>query len=555
MNIRPILSLIFILTTGILFGQQYPLFSHYTINKFGFNPGVVGLTEKPEARFIFRSQWVELAEAPETQILSMQGKYKDLPIGFGGYLYNDQVGHLQRTGGSAAVALAQKIVYRTTISIGLGAGYYNIRLRDDYNARDLTDLTLAEAGSGQGFPDFSAGVYLKREGLFVGFSVPQILQPKLKFTDDNIAPRSELVRHYYGMAGYKFKVNDHVYLEPSGLLKLVENAPLQYDVSLRIFLKNLFWVGGSYRSEAAAAFLAGVDLNEKFLLAYAYDLTTSDLNTVSNGSHEITLGYRFGKTDDTDKDGVPDVKDECPDEPGPKENAGCPDDEPIAAVEEPKTEPAYEDWDRDGIRDDIDKCPKIPGVASNQGCPIDDRDKDGIVDERDKCPDVAGSFAMEGCPGTDADEDGVLDDLDDCPNEPGPKFNSGCPVVKASNEVPAKFLEMADFALRNVYFDSNADDIRREHIQELDHLSEFLVKYPEVKIQLTGHTDERSSDEYNYELSKRRVESVTFYLINRGVSRQQVVSEYYGEIKPVDVRKSESSYQLNRRVELKLLFN
>jgi type IX secretion system PorP/SprF family membrane protein len=552
------MRIIYILTlicfVNIIHAQQYPLFSHYTINKFGFNPGVVGMTEKPEARFIYRSQWVELADAPVTQILSLQGKYKDLPIGFGGYFYNDQVGHLQRTGGSVAVALAQKIGGLTTISVGLGAGYYNVRLRDGYSARDITDLTLAEASSGKGFPDFRAGIYLKREGLFVGFSVPQILEPKLNFSADNVAAKSSLVRHYYGMAGYKFRVHDLVQLEPSGLLKFVEDSPLQYDLSLRVFFKNLFWIGGSYRSDAAAAFLAGVDLNQQFLLAYAYDLTTSNLNTVSNGSHEITLGYRFGKPKDTDEDGTPDIKDECPDEPGPKENAGCPDDEPIAVVEEPKEDP-LDDWDRDGIRDAIDQCPKIAGVASNQGCPIDDRDKDGIVDTKDQCPDFAGSLALGGCPGTDVDEDGVLDDLDDCPNEPGPKFNKGCPVVLTSTEIPAKYREMADFAVRNVYFDSNKDDIRVEHIQELDQLSEFLIKYPDVQIQLTGHTDERSSDEYNYVLSKRRVEGVLFYLINRGVARQQILSEYYGENKPADTRKNESSYQLNRRVELRLLFD
>ena len=143
------------------------------------------MTEKPEARFIYRSQWVELADAPVTQILSLQGKYKDLPIGFGGYFYNDQVGHLQRTGGSVAVALAQKIGGLTTISVGLGAGYYNVRLRDGYSARDITDLTLAEASSGKGFPDFRAGIYLHREGLYVVLCVSKLVEPHLTVTAAN----------------------------------------------------------------------------------------------------------------------------------------------------------------------------------------------------------------------------------------------------------------------------------------------------------------------------------------------------------------------------------
>ncbi|RMG80513.1 MAG: type IX secretion system membrane protein PorP/SprF, partial [Bacteroidetes bacterium] len=518
---------------------------HYTINKIGFNPGVAGLTALPEARMTYRSQWVGLKDAPSTQILSLHGKYKDLPIGFGGYFYNDQVGKLRRTGGTAIVAIQHKINETTTASLGLGAGYYRIRLSDNYNARDLTDLSLAEASAGLGFPDFSAGIYIQSKGFFVGFSVPQILEPKLKFSDSNIAPKSALVRHYYTMLGYRFDLNPDLSLEPSGLVKYVDNAPLQYDVALRVFLKDLFWVGGSFRSDAAAAFMAGTDLNDRFLLAYAFDLTTSDLNTVSSGTHEITLGYRFGKAPDRDGDGIPDDKDQCPDKPGEKANNGCP-TVPIATLD---------DRDKDGIRDDIDECPDIPGVASNRGCPVDDFDKDGIVDAHDKCPKVPGSFALQGCPGTDADGDLVADELDDCPDEPGPQYNRGCPLPTPNVVNNVESLDMDDFAIRDVFFDSDSDDIPAGFYEDLNKVAEFLVKHKEVKIQLSGHTDERASDEYNFALAKRRVESVMFYLINRGVDRHQIVADYYGEKKPLDPRKTPASYQLNRRVELRLLFN
>jgi len=136
------------------------------------------------------------------------------------------------------------------------------------------------------------------------------------------------------MAGYKLPIGDNLALEPSVLVKSVEAAPLQYDATLRLFFQNKFWIGGSYRSDAAIAGLLGMRLKNNMMLAYAYDYAITGLNSVSNGSHEITVGLAFGKRTDSDDDGVLDKDDKCPDEPGSIENAGCPDDPFVAENEE-----------------------------------------------------------------------------------------------------------------------------------------------------------------------------------------------------------------------------
>ncbi|HEY3358022.1 MAG TPA: thrombospondin type 3 repeat-containing protein, partial [Polyangia bacterium] len=98
---------------------------------------------------------------------------------------------------------------------------------------------------------------------------------------------------------------------------------------------------------------------------------------------------------DRDKDGIPNEQDKCPDQAGPKENGGCPD----------------QDTDGDGIIDRLDKCPKEPGPKENGGCPDQDTDGDGIVDRLDKCPKEPGPKENDGCPDTDQDKDGVVDRL------------------------------------------------------------------------------------------------------------------------------------------------
>lgn len=96
---------------------------------------------------------------------------------------------------------------------------------------------------------------------------------------------------------------------------------------------------------------------------------------------------------------------------------------------EPREEPRQEeekktDTDNDGVPDDKDECPAVAGVAANDGCPeeeeeIKDKDGDGVPDEDDECPNVAGTAANDGCPDTqtttDSDGDGVADALDQCP--------------------------------------------------------------------------------------------------------------------------------------------
>lgn len=138
---------------------------------------------------------------------------------------------------------------------------------------------------------------------------------------------------------------------------------------------------------------------------------------------------------DSDKDGLPDDKDECPLDPGPKEFNGCPDrdgDKIIDRLDECPDEPGLAEFkgcpdrDGDGIIDKKDDCPDEKGIAEFNGCP--DRDEDGVMDKEDECPDTPGLKELKGCP--DKDGDGIPDKDDECPEKAGPASNNGCPEIK-----------------------------------------------------------------------------------------------------------------------------
>ncbi len=220
---------------------------------------------------------------------------------------------------------------------------------------------------------------------------------------------------------------------------------------------------------------------------------------------------------DRDGDGVPDYKDDCPDEPGTPELNGCP------------------DRDGDGIADKDDECPDTPGLAKFNGCP--DSDGDGVPDQRDECPDTPAGCPVDdrGCP-LDSDNDGIIDCEDRCPTEAGVASNDGCPAWETI-EVP------------NVYFDFDKSFIREEGKEKLDELIEEIDDAKEYEIEVGGHTDAIGTNEYNMGLSERRAQSVVKYLLSKGVTNAYVSSNYYGEEQPAVPNTSPANRQLNRRVE------
>ena len=246
----------------------------------------------------------------------------------------------------------------------------------------------------------------------------------------------------------------------------------------------------------------------------------------------IPYGKTYGPSD-RDGDGVYDQNDECIDVPGPVVNNGCP----------------YGDLDQDGVLDNADECIDTPGPIKNNGCPYGDKDGDGVLDEADACIDVAGPADNNGCPYLDTDGDGVLDKDDECLLSPGTVENNGCPALDEEQE------EVLRQAFENLEFDVNKDIIRESSFASLNELAKLLVENPTWVLSMEGHTDSDGADADNLDLSKRRVESVKRYLVERGADGEQFRLAWFGESDPLVPNDSPENKQKNRRVEMTIIFN
>ena len=202
------------------------------------------------------------------------------------------------------------------------------------------------------------------------------------------------------------------------------------------------------------------------------------------------------------------------------------------------------DTDGDGVTDDLDKCPGTPAgtPVDSSGCPLpQDDDGDGVINENDKCPGTPPGKKVDavGCEiDGDDDGDGILNSVDQCPDSPkGARVNNvGCPFDRT-------------LLLQGVKFETNKDTLLPESLPILENAIATLKRYPEVNIEVQGHTDSRGSDAYNMDLSARRAATVLKYLKDGGVTNQ-LTSRGYGESDPIASNDTDEGRQQNRRVIL-----
>lgn len=280
---------------------------------------------------------------------------------------------------------------------------------------------------------------------------------------------------------------------------------------------------------------------------FGSDSTAARPDTQQNLEWTLGIDLRYEERPDRDKDGIKNKVDDCPDDPedfdGFEDDDGCPED----------------DNDKDGVRDERDECPVDPedrdGFEDGDGCPEPDNDGDGIRDTKDDCPDVPedvdGFEDGDGCPERDNDQDGVPDKRDKCPDEAETRNNfedkDGCP-----DEIPGEVKRFTG-AIRGITFETNKAMIRTTSQGTLLDALDVLDAYPDLRMEVQGHTDDVGNDQFNLELSQARADAVIAWFITNGVDPSRLRAVGYGETVPVAHNTDDAGRAENRRVEFRLI--
>ncbi len=107
--------------------------------------------------------------------------------------------------------------------------------------------------------------------------------------------------------------------------------------------------------------------------------------------------------------------------------------------------------------------------------------------------------------------------------------------------------------LNNINFDFDKYDLRPESIKELEKILNIMNENPKIIVEISAHTDDRGSEEYNSQLSQQRANSVVQYLISKNIDKNRLTAKGYGFKKPKVPNDSEYNRFLNRRVEFRIL--
>lgn len=281
-----------LLTVVNMHAQQDAQFTQYMYNTVAVNPAYAGSRGVFSVFGIHRAQWIGLDGAPTTTAASFHTPINDSRVGLGISMLKDAIGPSDKQTLSADFSYTISTSENYKLSFGLKgtASLFSI----DYtklNRYDTNDPRFQNNISNQFSPNIGAGIYLHSKKLYAGISVPFMLQSK-EFNDINSQVTNEAL-HYYFIGGCVFDVSDTTKFKPAFLVKAVEGAPLQVDLTANFMLYDKFVLGGAWRWDAALSGLVGFQVNDNWFLGYTYDADSTKLANYNSGSHELFLRYEF----------------------------------------------------------------------------------------------------------------------------------------------------------------------------------------------------------------------------------------------------------------------
>jgi type IX secretion system PorP/SprF family membrane protein len=293
--------------------------SNYWATISYFNPAYAGQSGNLEATLMSRIQWLGIANAPRTTILTANMPYQlfGRTHGVGALMYNDRIGLFSTTAYYGQYAWKKKL-FNGDFSAGLQGGRITqtfdgtkVYIPDDNDYHSATDEAIpTNSVSGNGI-DASLGLFYSKEKWFTGLSVNHLLAPHIDLNEIYIF---EIPRSYYFVGGYNIELTNPLLelqstlllktmqmssysLNPDSLTEKIKGNTLkamlhnsQVDISMRVVYDKKFWGGLSWRYGDAVVLMLGGKF-KMIEVGYAYDFPISRIIKASTGSHELFLRY------------------------------------------------------------------------------------------------------------------------------------------------------------------------------------------------------------------------------------------------------------------------
>ena len=286
-----ILIFVLMLTGVVSHAQQDAQFTQYMYNTININPAYAGSRGAMSIFGLYRTQWVGLDGAPKTAAFSLNTPLNESNLGLGLSFVSDEIGPTVENTISADVSytVPTSETYKLSFGIKGTANFFKLDATSNLVTAN-PDPSLFDYSKFS--PNIGAGVYFHSDKTYVGLSVPNFIETKNKYDDNQIAITTQRI-NYYLIAGHVFDLSPNIKFKPALLTKLVTGAPLQVDVSGNFMFNEKLVLGVAYRWDAAVSALAGFQVSDGLYVGFGYDQETTNLRRYNSGSYEIFLRYEL----------------------------------------------------------------------------------------------------------------------------------------------------------------------------------------------------------------------------------------------------------------------
>lgn len=284
-----------ILVTIVGRAQQQAMYTQYMFNTLAINPAYAAVDESLTITALSRHQWVGFKGAPQTQTFAIHTPIKESNSFVGALLINDQIGEvLKETGGYFTFSQRVEMGAESYLSVGVNGGLSSFRAdysqNYSYSPESMNDPKFYNSSTLRG--NFGVGVMLFSEKHYIGLSSPHFFARDFtSFTKEASSPKVK--PHFMLQAGSLFELSYDYKFKPNVLVKYVNGSPMQLDVNANMLIKEILWLGASYRSFDSFDALASVFITPDIQFGYSYDFSNTELSKAQKGSHEVMLKFRF----------------------------------------------------------------------------------------------------------------------------------------------------------------------------------------------------------------------------------------------------------------------
>ncbi|RMB56116.1 type IX secretion system membrane protein PorP/SprF [Dokdonia sinensis] len=286
--------------------QQDPQYTQYMYNPLTINPAYAGTRGTLSLVGLHRTQWAGLDGAPTTFSISGHSPVGSSErVGLGFNLVRDEIFITNETHIDIDFSYTIPTSDIGKLSFGLKGGAHlldiNYSQASAFQDGDIYATNQADIDN-RFSPQVGVGLFYYTDRAYLGLSVPNLLQTEhfeasdnSNLTTGNQTFLAEERMHFYLTAGKVFPLGSDLKFKPATMVKVVQGAPLQVDLTANFLLYEKLTLGAAYRWSAAISGLIGFQLSDNIMLGFAYDSETTELRQYNDGSYEFFLRFEVFK--------------------------------------------------------------------------------------------------------------------------------------------------------------------------------------------------------------------------------------------------------------------